>query len=67
MENMNYRSSAGVLAGLTVISGGGRAIEDVEADAAAPGAEDARAFRLGQRTFISKIKITRSGVQFSCC
>jgi hypothetical protein len=37
-----------------VISGGGLAVEDVEADAAAADAEDARALHLGQRPFIAK-------------
>jgi hypothetical protein len=54
----HYRSSTGVLAGGAVISGGGRAVEDVEADAAATDAEDARALHLRQRPFI--VKRTRS-------
>jgi hypothetical protein len=50
----HYRSSTGVLAGGAVISGGGLAVEDVEADAAAADAEDARTLHLGQRPFIAK-------------
>ena len=49
MDRYDYRSSTRVLAGSTVVSDGGVAVENVEADAAAADAEDPRALHLGQR------------------
>lgn len=48
-DHASYRSSTRVLAGRTVVSDGGAAVENVEADAAAADAEDPRALHLGQR------------------